>query len=88
MVLSASPRFTFTAKITPPMLKEKKGVLATRSPHRPNPVGVTLARVERVDKRTRKVFLSACDLVDGTPILDLKVIQRHTYTFNIIYYGD
>ena len=33
--------FTFSAKITPPMLKEKKGVLATRSPHRPNPIGET-----------------------------------------------
>lgn len=68
-----SRKYTFTAKITPPMLKEKKGVLATRSPHRPNPVGVTLARIERVDKKKRAVYLSACDLVDGTPILDLKV---------------
>ena len=54
------------------MLKEKKGVLATRSPHRPNPVGVTLARIERVDKKTRSVLLSACDLVQGTPVLDIK----------------
>ena len=54
------------------MLKEKKGVLATRSPHRPNPVGVTLARIERVDKKTRSVLLSACDLVHGTPVLDIK----------------
>jgi tRNA (Thr-GGU) A37 N-methylase len=58
------------------MLKEKKGVLATRSPHRPNPVGVTLAKIERVDKSKRKVYLSACDLVDGTPILDLKVSEE------------
>ena len=65
-------RYTFTAKITPPMLKEKKGVLATRSPHRPNPVGVTLARIEKVDKKTRSVLLSACDLVQGTPVLDIK----------------
>lgn len=65
-------RYTFTAKITPPMLKEKKGVLATRSPHRPNPIGVTLARVEKIDKKTRSVLLSACDLVHGTPVLDIK----------------
>lgn len=65
--------FTFKAKIFPPMLKEKKGVFATRSPHRPNPIGVTLARIERVDKRLRCVFLSSCDLVDGTPLLDIKV---------------
>ena len=70
--LSGLARYTFTAKITPPMLKEKKGVLATRSPHRPNPVGVTLARIERVDKKTRSVLLSACDLVQGTPVLDIK----------------
>ena len=41
-------KYTFTAKITPPMLKEKKGILATRSPHRPNPFGVTLAKIEKV----------------------------------------
>ena len=65
-------RFTFTGKVTPPMLKEKKGVLATRTPHRPNPFGVTLAKIERLDKNRRKVYLSACDLVNGTPILDVK----------------
>ena len=71
-VLDSKKRFTFTAKITPPMLKEKKGVLATRSPHRPNPVGVTLATIEGIDKKTRSILLSACDLVEGTPVLDVK----------------
>jgi tRNA (Thr-GGU) A37 N-methylase len=65
-------KFTFIAKITPPMLKEKKGVLATRSPHRPNPIGVTLAKIEAVDKKNRCLVVSACDLVEGTPILDIK----------------
>lgn len=55
------------------MLKKKVGVLSTRSPHRPNPIGVTLAKIERVDKKKRCIFLSACDLVDGTPLLDIKV---------------
>jgi len=67
-----SRKYTFTAKITPPMLKEKKGVLATRSPHRPNPIGVTLAKIEKVDKTKRLLHVSACDLVDGTPVLDIK----------------
>eukprot|EP00597_Dinobryon_sp_UTEXLB2267_P009133 CAMPEP_0170094692 /NCGR_PEP_ID=MMETSP0019_2-20121128/27436_1 /TAXON_ID=98059 /ORGANISM="Dinobryon sp., Strain UTEXLB2267" /LENGTH=196 /DNA_ID=CAMNT_0010316129 /DNA_START=383 /DNA_END=969 /DNA_ORIENTATION=+ len=48
------------------------GVFATRSPHRPNPIGVTLAMIDRVDKKTRTVYLKACDLVDGTPVLDIK----------------
>eukprot|EP00606_Chrysophyceae_sp_TOSAG23-5_P001063 GSChrysophyteH2.ASY1.ANO1.916.1 assembled CDS len=65
-------KYTFTAKITPPMLKEKKGVLATRSPHRPNPFGVTLAKIDRVDKKSRRLYVTACDLVNGTPILDIK----------------
>ena len=64
--------FTFTAKITPPMLKKKVGVLSTRSPHRPNPIGITLAKIEKVDKRTRTLHVSGCDLVHDTPILDIK----------------
>ena len=69
---SDSKKYTFKAKIVPPMLKEKKGILATRSPHRPNPIGVTLARITSVNKHTRTVHLSCCDLVDGTPVLDIK----------------
>eukprot|EP01035_Chromulina_nebulosa_P018355 gene18355-24048_t len=65
-------KYTFTAKIVPPMLKEKKGVFATRSPHRPNPIGVTLAKIDKVDKLNHCLRLSACDLVDGTPVLDIK----------------
>lgn len=48
----------------------RRGVFATRSPHRPNPLGlstVTLIRVER-----RRLLLGACDLVDGTPVFDIK----------------
>ena len=65
-------KFTFTAKITPPMLKEKKGVYATRSPHRANPIGITLARIAGVDKKNHRLMLSACDLVNDTPIYDIK----------------
>ncbi|KAJ1411984.1 TsaA-like domain-containing protein, partial [Ochromonadaceae sp. CCMP2298] len=65
-------KHTFTAKITLPMLKKKMGVFATRSPHRPNPFGITMARIERVDKKTRTLHLSACDLVQGTPVYDIK----------------
>jgi tRNA (adenine37-N6)-methyltransferase len=65
-------KFTFTAKITPPMLKEKKGVYATRSPHRANPIGITLAKIEGVDKKKHRLLLSSCDLIDDTPIFDIK----------------
>eukprot|EP00603_Paraphysomonas_imperforata_P007083 CAMPEP_0114425518 /NCGR_PEP_ID=MMETSP0103-20121206/7278_1 /TAXON_ID=37642 ORGANISM="Paraphysomonas imperforata, Strain PA2" /NCGR_SAMPLE_ID=MMETSP0103 /ASSEMBLY_ACC=CAM_ASM_000201 /LENGTH=358 /DNA_ID=CAMNT_0001594359 /DNA_START=6 /DNA_END=1082 /DNA_ORIENTATION=+ len=71
-VEGSNQKFTFTAKITPPMLKRKVGVLSTRSPHRPNPIGITLARIERVDKKRRCLHVTACDLVQDTPILDIK----------------
>jgi tRNA (adenine37-N6)-methyltransferase len=53
-------------------LKERVGIFSTRSPHRPNPIGMTLAKIERVDGRNRTVHLSALDLIDGTPVLDIK----------------
>ena len=62
---------SFRSKIKPPKLKGKSvGVFATRTPHRPNAIGITLARVESIEGR--KVLLSALDLLDGTPILDIK----------------
>jgi len=62
---------TFHPKIHPPRLKGGKiGVFASRSPHRPNPLGLSLTKLERVEKDT--LYLSGIDLVSGTPILDVK----------------
>jgi tRNA-Thr(GGU) m(6)t(6)A37 methyltransferase TsaA len=59
------------SKVHPPrLLGESVGVLASRSPHRPNPLGLTLAKLERVEGD--QLWLSGVDLVDGTPILDIK----------------
>lgn len=49
---------------------EKRGVFATRSPHRPNPVGITCVRLLAISGTTLTV--GNCDLLDGTPILDIK----------------
>ena len=58
-------------KIHPPRLKGAKvGIIASRSPHRPNNIGLTLARILECEKD--KLVVSEVDLVDGTPILDLK----------------
>ena len=59
------------AKIKPPKLEGKKmGVYATRSPHRFNPIGLSIAKLDRIDDRT--VHLSGIDLIHGTPVLDIK----------------
>ncbi|XP_050220521.1 uncharacterized protein LOC126670744 isoform X2 [Mercurialis annua] len=64
-------RSKFKAKVKVPKLKGgRMGVFATRSPHRPCPIGLTVAKVEAVKGNT--VLLSGVDLVDGTPVLDIK----------------
>lgn len=62
---------TVKAKVKPPRLDGAKvGVFASRSPHRPNPIGLTLAKLDAIVGNT--LFLSAIDLLDGTPVLDIK----------------
>jgi tRNA-Thr(GGU) m(6)t(6)A37 methyltransferase TsaA len=58
-------------KIRPPLLDGRKvGALATRSPHRPNPIGLTIARITRIEHDT--IHFEGVDLVNGTPIFDIK----------------
>ncbi len=67
--LNSSTRFH--AKIHPPRLNgETMGVFATRSPHRPNPIGLSLVKIVEIKNNVLK--LAGADLVDGTPILDIK----------------
>ncbi|XP_068740191.1 tRNA (adenine(37)-N6)-methyltransferase-like [Montipora capricornis] len=59
------------AKVKPPRLDGAKvGVFASRSPHRPNPIGLTLAKLDGIVGST--LSLSGIDLLDGTPVLDIK----------------
>lgn len=61
----------FPPKVHPPRLGGTSvGVLASRSPHRPNPIGLTLAKIEKVEPP--RLWVSGLDLIDGTPILDVK----------------
>jgi tRNA-Thr(GGU) m(6)t(6)A37 methyltransferase TsaA len=61
----------YHSKVHPPRLGGKSmGVFATRSPHRPNPIGLSL--VELIKVESDGVVVAGCDLVDGTPILDIK----------------
>jgi tRNA (adenine37-N6)-methyltransferase len=57
-------------KVQPPRAEGKVGVFATRSPHRPNPIGMSLVKLERVEGLV--LHVRDVDLLDGTPVLDLK----------------
>ncbi|KAJ3074309.1 hypothetical protein HDU98_011573 [Podochytrium sp. JEL0797] len=63
----------FAAKVFPPLLRGgSTGVFATRSPHHPNPFGQSLVKIESVDAKNRRIFVSGLDMMNGTPILDIK----------------
>ena len=54
----------------PPFETQPHGVFATRSPRRPNPIGLTV--VELLSREGTSLYVRGLDMLDGTPILDLK----------------
>jgi tRNA-Thr(GGU) m(6)t(6)A37 methyltransferase TsaA len=55
---------------TPPTDDRPHGVFATRGPHRPNPIGLTVVRLLR--REGPRLVVRGVDMLDGTPILDIK----------------
>ena len=67
----------WSATVHPPRLggREKRGVFATRSPFRPNPLGLSCVKLEQVIREgacAPRLLVSGVDLLDGTPIYDIK----------------
>ena len=62
--------------IRPPRANRKVGVFASRAPYRPNPIGLSCVALLGVEGRTLTV--GAHDLLDGTPILDIKPYLAYT----------
>lgn len=67
-------------KVRPPRLggNKKMGVFATRSPKRPNPIGLSVVRLVSVNPQLLTLTVSGVDLLDGTPILDIKPYVPYT----------
>jgi tRNA-Thr(GGU) m(6)t(6)A37 methyltransferase TsaA len=57
-------------KVSPPRSGLRRGVFATRSPYRPNPIGMSVVELLKVEGLTLSV--QSLDILDGTPVLDLK----------------
>lgn len=66
--------------VRPPRLggNERIGVFATRSPFRPNPLGLSSVRIESVDPQHGIINVLGADLADGTPIYDIKPYVTYT----------
>ncbi len=70
----------WNAKVLPPRGSDKKiGVFATRSPYRPNPIGISCVRL--VKKEGLSLFVSQYDLLDQTPIYDIKPYLPYADSF-------
>ena len=80
---SEAVRDSWSPTVRPPRLggNVRKGVFATRSPFRPNPIGLSSVKLERVEidpKLGPILLVSGADLMDGTPIYDIKPYIAYT----------
>ena len=80
---SQAVRDTWSPTVRPPRLggNVRKGVFATRSPFRPNPIGLSSVRLESIEidpKLGPVLYVSGVDLMDGTPIYDIKPYITYT----------
>lgn len=67
----------FSPTVRPPRLggNERKGVFATRSPFRPNGLGLSSLKIEKIDKECENapvIYVKGVDMLNGTPIYDIK----------------
>jgi tRNA-Thr(GGU) m(6)t(6)A37 methyltransferase TsaA len=67
---------SWRAKVQPPRSEKKRGVFSTRSPYRPNPIGMSVLRLDRVEGSV--LYVRDLDIVDQTPVLDLKPYVAYT----------
>lgn len=74
---SENKKTDWSPTVRPPRLggNKRMGVFATRSPFRPNPIGLSSVKLERVEKDGKNgdvLIVSGADLLSGTPIYDIK----------------
>ncbi len=80
---SEAVRDTWSPTVRPPRLggNTRKGVFATRSPFRPNPIGLSSVKLEKIEMDPKLgpiLHVSGADLMDGTPIYDIKPYIAYT----------
>ena len=80
---SEAVREDWSPTVRPPRLggNVRKGVFATRSPFRPNPIGLSSVKLESIETDTKLgpvLYVTSADLMDGTPIYDIKPYIAYT----------
>lgn len=62
----------YQMKVVPYLDDHERGLFATRAPRRPNPIGMTVVRLVDVDREAGRLTVEGVDMLDGTPLLDIK----------------
>ena len=80
---SANKEVPFSPTVRPPRLggNTRMGVFSTRSPYRPNKMGLSCVKIEKIELNTPQgpvLWVSGADLMNGTPILDIKPYLPHS----------
>ena len=80
---SEAVRDEWSPTVRPPRLGGNKrvGVFATRSPFRPNPIGLSSVRIEKIERTQNEgdvIYVRGADILDGTPIYDIKPYLAYT----------
>jgi tRNA-Thr(GGU) m(6)t(6)A37 methyltransferase TsaA len=60
----------FKLQVVPFMDSESRGLFSTRAPNRPNPIGISIVQLDRIEDKT--LHIRNIDVLDGTPLLDIK----------------
>ena len=60
----------FNLHVVPFMDSEPRGLFATRAPKRPNPIGFSVVQLDKIEEGV--LYIQAVDILDGTPLLDIK----------------
>ncbi|MBE6746559.1 MAG: tRNA (N6-threonylcarbamoyladenosine(37)-N6)-methyltransferase TrmO [Ruminococcaceae bacterium] len=80
---SEAKRDKWQPTVRPPLLggNKRMGVFATRSPFRPNPIGLSCVRLDKIESTSKYgtvLYIGGADLMDGTPIYDIKPYLAYT----------
>jgi tRNA (adenine37-N6)-methyltransferase len=67
----------YNLKVVPYKQTELKGVFATRAPHRPNSIGLSIVDFDKIENNL--LYISNIDMLDGTPLLDIKPFIEDRY---------
>ena len=60
----------YSLSVTPFLDTQERGVFATRAPKRPNAIGISVVKLDQIEGRT--LYIENIDILDGTPLLDIK----------------